>query len=327
MASQLTSANLAKLDKLDKSTRMEVLLEESSKLIDSGGDARQLLSRLQQEIEASSSARPRTGQSGLLLPRPQTGQSIAPSIAGSLGSRIQESLVSQRSSVRRPPTALSQRVRQPTAAELLSRGRQDLNADELESQFRERLSTAGSRRPVTGESQASRPPKGTSQASCPPTGASRKGELDYDPAVYCPPIIDYMQIVPEELKEKFRQEYRDLQAERREMAEAEALRRHLEQGDDVLSSATTDEVPHMKAQPPLAEEGNADKYKAQLMQMQLGNRACAGGSESASLSMLQTGGGGGSRAAAALPRQGRKHVSSRAAASSIGSILSGIDEQ
>ena len=330
-AMQLTAANLSRLDRLTKSDRVSLLMEESSKLIDKGEDASHLLSRLQAEVEASSTARPRTGQSAM-GPRPVTATTEY-SIAGSLGQHISESMLSakmereQRQQQKRPPsTAASQStrsVRPPTAKELMASSAP--LAEELEVQLRERLSTASSRRPVTGQSQASRPATGID--------ASRANNI-----LECKPVLDPYELVSDEMKEKFRKEYRAMQEERRQMAEAEARQRALE--EQAAASESESERPPPTPQPraaPLADVGNADalKRQQQLSLMQLAKRQPnrSGGAnesvdihsanESVSLSLLQTGSCG---VLTERPKQGRKHVASRAAASTIGSLLSGTDE-
>ena len=331
-AMQLTAANLSRLDRLTKSDRVSLLMEESSKLIDKGEDASHLLSRLQAEVEASSSARPRTGQSAMQGPRPGTATTEY-SIAGSLGQHISESMLSakmereQRQQQKRPPsTAASQStrsVRPPTAKELMASSAP--LAEELEVQLRERLSTASSRRPVTGQSQASRPATGID--------ASRATNI-----LECKPVLDPYELVSDEMKEKFRKEYRAMQEERRQMAEAEARQRALE--EQAAASESESERPPPTPQPraaPLADVGNADalKRQQQLSLMQLAKRQPnrSGGAnesvnihsanDSVSLSLLQT---GSYSILTERPKQGRKHVASRAAASTIGSLLSGTDE-
>ena len=333
-AMQLTAANLSRLDRLTKSDRVSLLMEESSKLIDKGEDASHLLSRLQAEVEASSSARPRTGQSAMQGPRPGTATTEY-SIAGSLGQHISESMLSakmereQRQQQKRPPsTAASQStrsVRPPTAKELMASSAP--LAEELEVQLRERLSTASSRRPVTGQSQASRPATGID--------ASRATNI-----LECKPVLDPYELVSDEMKEKFRKEYRAMQEERRQMAEAEARQRALEEQAAASESESERPPPTPTPQPraaPLADVGNADalKRQQQLSLMQLAKRQPnrSGGAnesvnihsanESVSLSLLQTGSCG---VLTERPKQGRKHVASRAAASTIGSLLSGTDE-
>lgn len=322
----LTAANLSRLDRLTKSDRVSLLMEESSKLIDKGEDASHLLSRLQAEVEASSSARPRTGQSAM-GPRPVTATTEY-SIAGSLGQHISESLLSakmereQRQQQQRPPsTAASKRstrsVRPPTAKELMASSAP--LAEELEVQLRERLSTASSRRPVTGQSQASRPATGMD--------ASRAHAAAN--ILECKPVLDPYELVSDEMKEKFRKEYRAMQEERRQMAEAEARQRALE--EQAAASESESERPPPTPQPraaPLADVGNADalKRQQQLLLLQLAKRQTSrsgGANESVSLSLLQTGGCG---VVTERSKQGRKHVASRAAASTIGSLLSGTDE-
>ena len=265
-------------------------------------------------------------------PRPGTATTEY-SIAGSLGQHISESMLGakmereQRQQQKRPPsTAASQStrsVRPPTAKELMASSAP--LAEELEVQLRERLSTASSRRPVTGRSQASHPATGTD--------ASRATNM-----LECKPVLDPYELVSDEMKEKFRKEYRAMQEERRQMAEAEARQRALE--EQAAASESESERPPPTPQPraaPLADVGNADalKRQQQLSLMQLAKRQPnrSGGAnesvnihsanESVSLSLLQTGSCG---VLTERPKQGRKHVASRAAASTIGSLLSGTDE-
>ena len=260
-------------------------------------------------------------------PRPVTATTEY-SIAGSLGQHISESLLSakmereQRQQQQRPPsTAASKRstrsVRPPTAKELMASSAP--LAEELEVQLRERLSTASSRRPVTGQSQASRPATGMD--------ASRAHAAAN--ILECKPVLDPYELVSDEMKEKFRKEYRAMQEERRQMAEAEARQRALE--EQAAASESESERPPPTPQPraaPLADVGNADalKRQQQLLLLQLAKRQTSrsgGANESVSLSLLQTGGCG---VVTERSKQGRKHVASRAAASTIGSLLSGTDE-
>jgi len=147
-----------------------------------------------------------------------------------------------------------------------------------------------------------------------------------------------MKVVPEHMIQRFREEYRALQAERMQMAEAEQQQRAAE--EDCGGGASSPQKPNARihSTTPLADVGNAQDFQhhhqqqhqhqqRQLdeLQARASRRGYSGGAESASLSMLQMGGQGG-REVPALPRQGRKHVQSRAASSSIGSLLSGIDE-
>jgi hypothetical protein len=145
----------------------------------------------------------------------------------------------------------------------------------------------------------------------------------------CKPVLDPYELVSDEMKEKFRKEYRAMQEERRQMAEAEARQRALE--EQAAASESESERPPPTPQPraaPLADVGNADalKRQQQLLLLQLAKRQTSrsgGANESVSLSLLQTGGCG---VVTERSKQGRKHVASRAAASTIGSLLSGTDE-
>ena len=298
----LTKENLKKLP---KQTRLELLVEEAENEIERGKDASALLDRLKEEIEApSSSARPATGQSALQAgraARPVTASSAGapPSIAGSLQERIQHSLLSGSHGSRPPSTASSQRSqrapsmaasqqsqrttrsqrsRPPTAAEVLAQNSDLANA--LEEKFRERLCTA--ERPMTGGSNA------------PSTGARKPPP---SPQLLAP-VFDPKDSVPDHMIEKFRAEYRAMQAERQ----------------------AAERVPN--AAPP------ASHHQAPLTELTNGRHQSVPTTEprvlepTAATIMMHT--------ASSVPvkqRGGRRHVSARASMSTVGSILSGVSEE
>ena len=114
--------------------------------------------------------------------RPHTAASTnVPSIAGSLAARVQK----------QHQLNATSRARPPTAAESLASNRSE--ADELMSQFRDRLSI--------GQSEALPPPPAAAPA--PPSPQ------------LLPPIVDYGELVklmPEQLIQSFRDEYREMKA-------------------------------------------------------------------------------------------------------------------
>ena len=206
---RLSHANLEKLpksDKLNKAERMAQLLKLTQMNIDADEDASHLLERVQAELNApSSSGRPGTGQTTASQkigaannvyhvgqPPPSTAGSRPPtgvSIAGSLGGRIAESLLSRQSEFRR--------------------GR-----DALKPMPEERPDTSGSRKPPSTAQSQRPPPTGSSQR--PPTGRPASPQL-------MPPVIDFSDILPGHVVQGFREEYRAMKAARdAEAAEAEA---------------------------------------------------------------------------------------------------------
>ena len=129
--------------------------------------------------------------------RPTTAGSAAsfvPSIAGSLGPRIAASKVANQ---QRAATTRSRGV-EVAAAMALNSHRDE--ADILEAEFRERLSTAGSSRQVSAQKPATAEPQ------------------------LLPPVINYVDLLPEEIIEGFRAEYRAMKAEERDGADNDCAR-------------------------------------------------------------------------------------------------------
>jgi len=277
---ELTAENLKKLPK-DK--RMETLLESARHTIDQGEDATHLLSALQDEVNApSSAARPATGQSLAGSNRPP------PSIAGSLGQRIQSSLLEAKAY--RPSTAAKSIASHASLAE------------SLEAEFRDRVAlskglpppSASGSRPPTG---CSRPPTGGSR---PPTGQLQpQGERAPSGPQLLPPVMDPVSLMPEHIVQGFREEYRAMQAKKRE-AERAAMAEH----------------PNHTAIQPLSSSSSANGSN---IRPPSGKRPDPSAPFSLGTHFVGD-------TAPVMPAKGRRHVTSRAAASSIGSLLSDVSE-
>ena len=190
----LTAANLSKLP---KAQRTDQLLKLAQMKIDADEDASFLLEKVQQELAASSSGRPGTGSQ---KPPPTAG---GLSIAGSLQDRIADSILSRQSEFRK-------------------------GKDQLAALLEESSRPAtGASRPGTG---ASRRPPTASSVRPPPTAASDRstrsakmadGQKVLPFGAYDADRSELLAAFPEELKEKFRQEFRAMKA--REAAEAAAF--------------------------------------------------------------------------------------------------------
>ena len=283
----LTAENLKKLPK-DK--RMETLLESARHTIDQGEDATHLLSALQDEVNApSSAARPATGQSLAISNRPP------PSIAGSLGQRIQSSLLEAKAY--RPSTAAESIASHASLAE------------SLEAEFRNRMAlskglpppSASGSRPPTG---CSRPPTSGSRprtgGSRPPTGQLQpQGERAPSGPQLLPPVMDPVSLMPEHIVQGFREEYRAMQAKKRE-AERAAMAEH----------------PNHTAIQPLSSSSSANGSN---IRPPSGKRPDSSAPFSLGTQFVGD-------TAPVMPAKGRRHVASRAAASSIGSLLSDVSE-
>jgi len=193
---RLTAENLSKLP----SKNTEALLKLAQMKIDANEDASQLLSTLQEQLDTG---RPGTGRSGASRrgapPTVHHNYGAPPStagglsIAGSLRDRITASVLSRGSEFRKGPDALRPSVAARDAA---------------------RPDTAGSQRPPsTAGSQ--RPPS---------TAASQRAtdELATAPwhIVDKPPIIDYAQIVPDDVQQRFRDEFRAMKVAEQTASEA-----------------------------------------------------------------------------------------------------------
>lgn len=204
-SSRLTAANL---NKLPKAERIEKLLKVAQMQVDADEDASHLLSQVQDEMDRSS--RPGTGRSSQKqggvyhVAPPSTAQSDRPpstaggmSIAGSLRGRIKESLLSRESEFRKGKDALKPSVHTGRPGTGMS----------------SRPGTGMSSRPGTGMSQ--RPPS-TAASQRPPTG----DEPRVLTLVEKPPIIDYTDIMPDHMVEKFREEFRAMKLAEEAAAEA-----------------------------------------------------------------------------------------------------------
>ena len=127
--------------------------------------------------------------------------------------------------------------------------------------------------------------------------------------------MDPTQIVPEHIQQGFREEYRTLMAQKRE-AEREAIAQHI--------NSRAVQQPSAAGSRPSTGAGLSSPYTGIISLSEVNSRGNSRGGNGAPFS-LETPIVGGS--SAPMPTtKGRRHVASRAASSSIGSILTGMDE-
>ena len=320
-AENLRALNGQELDFLPKEQRRDAMLKLAQMKIAAKEDASQLLSQLQTEMETSSAGRPGTGQRP-----PPTAGSERPSIAGSLGGRITDSMLAYKmrersrtsSAIAQPPRSriqgasnfvdLSDAASRPGTAsskveQFFQRHEQQQARPGTAASQRSEISVAASQR--SQRSTGSRPPTAARAA------AERAAALAKGPELL-PPIIDYKELLPEHIVNSFREEFRAKkkaaeEAEREAAAEAE----YLASRSDFAVAADRAELEAELTAAPLNEVTNRPVTTASSA------RPLTGHSE---ISMSKPAGSDALPVPTAWAKKGKKPIP-RAALSSVGACL------
>ena len=251
---KLSAANLSKHEEdqfkhLPKEKRRDAMLKLAKMKIDAQEDASHLLSHLQLDMEASSAGRPGTGRSistngrptGAYPAPPSTAGSAKFSIAGSLSGRIADSLLASemRSRVNARENASKARSGKSGAPNVIDLSDSAVPSNKVEHFFQqlqaqnERPGTAASQLSQQSQ-QLSRPGTAASQRSVatsvatsrPPTAGQQQQQQQQArkmPELQLkPPILDPKELLPANIVQGFREEFRAKKAAEEAAAAAEA---------------------------------------------------------------------------------------------------------